>query len=165
MKNQSRRIINQVLFVWAITIIGISIISCTDERKINGWGLDDPYNKHYDIKSLEDFRGRVVRIKEVTPMLEMSPGVALDIQENGDIIEVQICPTWFARPNEIGVKSGDRIKIKGVRAQINSHNVILASKIKKGEYFEFKVRLTKTGKPFWTMTPEELAKERRVLKE
>jgi hypothetical protein len=165
MKNQSRRIINQVLFVWAITIIGISIISCTDERKINGWGLDDPYNKHYDIKSLEDFRGRVVRIKEVTPMLEMSPGVALDIQENGDIIEVQICPTWFARPNEIGVKSGDRIKIKGVRAQINSHNVILASKIKKGEYFEFKVRLTKNGKPFWTMTPEELAKERRVLKE
>jgi hypothetical protein len=165
MKNQSRRIINQVLFVWAITIIGISIISCTDERKINGWGLDDPYNKHYDIKSLEDFRGRVVRIKEVTPMLEMSPGVALDIQENGDIIEVQICPTWFARPNEIGVKSGDRIKIKGVRAQINSHNVILASKIKKGEYFEFKVRLTKNGKPFWTMTPEELAKERRVMKE
>ena len=165
MKNQSRRIINQVLFVWAITIIGISIISCTDEPKMNGWGLDDPYNKHYDIKRLEDFRGRVVRIKEVTPMLEMSPGVALDIQENGDIIEVQICPTWFARPNEIGVKSGDRIKIKGVRAQINSHNVILASKIKKGEYFEFKVRLTKTGKPFWTMTPEELAKERRVLKE
>ena len=132
MKNQSRRIINQVMFVWAITIIGISIISCTDERKVNGWGLDDPYNKHYDIKKLEDFRGRVVRIKEVTPMLEMSTGVALDIQENGDIIEVQICPTWFARPNEIGVKSGDRIKIRGVRAQINSNNVILASKIKKG---------------------------------
>ena len=165
MKNQSRRIINQVMFVWAITIIGISIISCTDERKVNGWGLDDPYNKHYDIKKLEDFRGRVVRIKEVTPMLEMSTGVALDIQENGDIIEVQICPTWFARPNEIGVKSGDRVKIRGVRAQINSNNVILASKIKKGEYFEFKVRLTKNGKPFWTMTPEELAKERRVLKE
>ncbi len=165
MKNQSRRIINQAMFVWAITIIGISIISCTDERKMNGWGLDDPYNKHYDIKRLEDFGGRVVRIKEVTPMLEMSPGVALDIQENGDIIEVQICPTWFARPNEIGVKSGDRIKIKGVRAQINSNNVILASKIKKGEYFEFKVRLTKNGKPFWTMTPEELSKERQALKE
>ena len=165
MKNQLRHIINPVLFFWAITIIGISIISCADEPKMNGWGLDDPYNKHYDIKRLEDFKGRVVKIKEVTPMLEMSPGVALDLQENGDIIEVQICPTWFARPNEIGVKSGDRIKIKGARAQINSNNVILASKIKKGEYFEFKVRLTKNGKPFWTMTPEELAKERRVLKE
>jgi len=38
--------------------------------------------------------------------------------------------------------------------------VFLASKLKKGESQEFKVRLTKDGTPFWTMTPEQLAKER-----
>jgi len=38
----------------------------------------------------------------------------------------------------------------------------MASKIKKSDSdtFEFKVRLTKNGLPFWTMTPEQLAKER-----
>jgi hypothetical protein len=36
----------------------------------------------------------------------------------------------------------------------------MASKVKKDEMFEFKVRLTKNGKPFWTMTAEELASER-----
>ena len=41
----------------------------------------------------------------------------------------------------------------------------MASKIKKGNYFEFKVRLTKNGKPFWTMTPEELSRERAAAQE
>ena len=165
MENRLRYIIKPVMFVWVITLVVISIISCTDDHKMNGWDIDDPYHKHYDVKKLEKFKGRVVRVKEVTPMQKMSPGVAIDIQVNGDIIEVQICPTWFARPNEIGVKKGDRVQIRGVRVQINGKDVILASKIKKGDHFEFKVRLTKNGKPFWTMTPEELAKERRVLKE
>jgi len=38
--------------------------------------------------------------------------------------------------------------------------VFLASKVKKGESYEFKGRLTMDGTPFWTMTPEQLAKER-----
>jgi hypothetical protein len=36
----------------------------------------------------------------------------------------------------------------------------MASKIKMGDYFSLKVRLTKDGTPFWTMSPEQLAKER-----
>jgi hypothetical protein len=32
--------------------------------------------------------------------------------------------------------------------------------IKKGDYGKLKVRLTKNGKPFWAMTPEELARKR-----
>jgi len=36
----------------------------------------------------------------------------------------------------------------------------MASKVKRGNDFEFKVRLTKDGTPFWTMTPEQLARER-----
>jgi hypothetical protein len=37
----------------------------------------------------------------------------------------------------------------------------MASKIKKGDYFVLKVRLTKDGTPFWTMSPEQLAKEKQ----
>ncbi|MBC8391119.1 MAG: hypothetical protein H8E17_00930 [Deltaproteobacteria bacterium] len=36
----------------------------------------------------------------------------------------------------------------------------MASKVKKGDYFELKVRLSGDGTPFWTLTDAELAKER-----
>lgn len=45
------------------------------------------------------------------------------------------------------------------RAKIDGKDVFMASKVKKGNFFEFKVRLTATGKPFWTLTPEELVRE------
>ncbi len=58
------------------------------------------------------------------------------------------------------MKKGDRLKIKGCRAVIDQKEVFMAAKVKKGNYFEFKVRLTKSGQPFWTMTREELIRER-----
>ncbi len=98
----------------------------------------------------------------------MSPGVALDIRESKDpkaeVIEVHLCPTWFADPKSIGLKKGDRVKVKGVWAEIGDKDVFIASKVKKGDYFELKVRLTKDGKPFWTMSAEELARERAASK-
>ena len=83
------------------------------------------------------------------------------MKKNGTILEVQFCPTWFVQPEEIGIKKGDRVKIRGVPATINGKNVFMASKIKKGDYFQFKVRLTRDGKPFWTMTPEELFEDQK----
>jgi len=65
---------------------------------------------------------------------------------------------WFAKPEEVGVKKGDRVKIKGCRTKINGKGVFMASKVKKGDSFAFKVRLTQNGTPFWVMTPEELAR-------
>jgi hypothetical protein len=51
-------------------------------------------------------------------------------------------------------------RVKGVWAEINGKDVFIASKVKKDPDFEIiKVRLTKDGTPFWTMTPEQLAME------
>ena len=45
-------------------------------------------------------------------------------------------------------------------AEINGKDVFIASKIKKDPDIEIiKVRLTKDGTPFWTMTSEQLAME------
>ena len=91
----------------------------------------------------------------------MSPGVAILVRESkSETILVHLCPTWFAGRKSIGIKKGDRVKVKGVWAEINGKDVFLASKVKKGNLFSFKVRLTKDGTPFWTMSPERLAQER-----
>jgi hypothetical protein len=90
----------------------------------------------------------------------MSPATAIEVLEGADLIEVHLCPTWYRKPSEIPLKKNERIKIKGVWAEINDKDVFVASKIKKDPNFEIiKVRLSKDGTPFWTMTPERRAWE------
>lgn len=130
-----------------------------DPAEKKGWGINDPYNQLYDSKEFEKFKAQVVKVTEVVPMSGMSPATALEVREGSETIVVHLCPTWFAKPTDIGIKPGDRVTIKGCWAEIDGKDVFLASKVKKGDFHEFKVRLTKDGTPFWTMSPEQLAKE------
>jgi hypothetical protein len=127
-----------------------------------GWGVDDPYNKLYNPKEFEKFKATVTKVTELVPMPGMSPVTALEVREGSETIVVHLCPAWFAKPSDIGFKPGDRVTIKGCWAEVNGKDVFMASKVKKGETFEFKVRLTSDGTPFWTMSPERLAKERQA---
>lgn len=138
-------------------------IACAEEKRdMGGWEKGSPYNQLYDHREMDKFKGVVVDIKEMVPMKGMSPGVALLIRESeSDVTTVHLCPTWFADRKGIGVRKGDKVKVKGCWAEIDGQDIFMASKVKKGDYFEFKVRLTKDGKPFWTMTPEELERERK----
>ena len=137
-------------------------VGAVDEQLMKGWEEGSPYNQLYDVKEFEYFRAWVVGFKEEPPMPGMSPATIMVVKDGDDLIDVHICPTWFAKPEEVGVRKGDRVKIKGVWAEVDGKDVFMASKVKKGDsdVFEFKVRLTKNGKPFWTMTKEELAHER-----
>jgi hypothetical protein len=101
-------------------------------------------------------------MKEMAPMPGMSKGVILWVKERREeeIIRVDVCPTWFARLRDTGIRKGDKVHVKGVFVEIDGEDVFMASKVKKGADWQFKVRLTKDGTPFWTMNPEQLAKER-----
>ncbi|MCP4692506.1 MAG: hypothetical protein GY859_30965 [Desulfobacterales bacterium] len=138
------------------------VATAGDKKDMGGWEKDSPYNQLYDASERDSFKGRVVAVKEVVPMPGMSPAVALVVKESEtDSILVHVCPVWWADSRSIGVKKGDKVKVKGVWAEIDGEDVFMASKVKRGDYFEFKVRLTKNGLPFWAMTPEELEKEKK----
>ena len=159
-KNRHRFIIAAMVIIVAGFIANSA--RAVDEKLMKGWEADSPYNKLYDVKEYEKFRAWVVGFKEEPPMQGMSPATIMIVKDGDDLIDVHICPTWFAKPEDIGVRKGDRVKLKGVWAEVEGKDVFMVSKIKKGDsdVFEFKVRLTKNGKPFWTMTKEELALER-----
>jgi hypothetical protein len=129
---------------------------------MKGWEIGSPYNKLYKVSELDNFRATVVDIIEVIPMEGMSPATAITVKESDEDtpILVHVCPTWFAGKESLGLKKGDRLKIRGVWAEIQGQDVFMAAKIKKGDYYEFKVRLTRDGTPFWTMSQEQLALER-----
>jgi hypothetical protein len=133
--------------------------SAADEKK--GWGVNDPYNMLYNAKELEKFKATVVKVMEVVPMPGMSPATAMEVREGNETILVHLCPVWFSKPSDIGIKPGDSVTLRGSWAEINGKDVFIASKVKKGDFHEFKCRLTKDGTPFWTMTPEQLARERQ----
>jgi hypothetical protein len=146
-----------------LAILGLcfAVNAAAEQGDKGGWEIDSKYNKFYDYREVEKFRATVVGFKKVTPMKGMSPGIAVLVSEfAGEVIEAHVCPEWFCSPKDIGLKKGDRIKIRGCWAEINGKDIFMVSKIKKGDFFQYKVRLTKNGKPFWTMPPEELAHER-----
>jgi len=162
MQSSLKRIVFLTFLVSLPLVIGISWVQAEEQRDMQGWGIDDPYNKLYDVREFEKIRAWVIRVKEIVPMPGMSPATALDVREGSDVFEVHLCPTWYRKPSEIRLKKNARIKLKGVWAEIDGKDVFLASKIKKDPDIDIiKVRLTKDGTPFWTMTPQQLAKEMR----
>ena len=160
MKIPSRRLMIISMLVLISVTFGFSQTIAEENKDMQGWEIDSPYNQLYDVREFEKIRAYVVRLKEVVPMPGMSPATALDVREGASVFEVHLCPTWYRKPSEIRLKKNDRIKLKGVWAEVNGKDVFMASKIKQDPNTEIiKVRLTKDGTPFWTMTPQQLAAE------
>lgn len=153
--------IKQLLSIAIVIALSMLFVSASGFSKdMQGWEEGGAYNKLYKASELDKIKCNVKKVFEVVPMKGMSPAIAL-IAEDGDGEEfiVHIGPKWFLG-DAVGIKRGDKkVKIRGSWAEIDGEDVFMASKIKKGDFFELKVRLTKNGKPFWTMSPEELAYE------
>jgi hypothetical protein len=163
-----RQMVRKAMIVYtglAMIIIGFQVVYADDERTMGGWEIDSPYNKLYNASEMDSFKARVVKIAKIVPMPGMSPGVAIYVKEsdNDEVIEIQVCPTWYIEPGSIGLKRGDRVKIRGVWTEIDGKDVFMASKIKKGSYFVLKVRFTKDGKPFWALSHKALAQEKAAV--
>jgi len=132
-----------------------------DKSDMGGWERGGPYNRLYVGSERDKFKGTVLEIKDVIPLPGMSPGVALLVRgSGGDTVEVHLGPRWFIDPKKMGIRKGDTVTIKGCWAELADKEVFLASKVQKGENVEFKVRRSRDGVPYWTMSPEELAKEK-----
>jgi hypothetical protein len=144
-----------------LAIIGclFSTVKAAEKPAYLGWEQDSPYNKYYNYKERDSLKGKILKFIKVTPLPGMSQGTAFILDEGGEKILVHLCPTNFSSPKETGIRTGVKTKVKGCWALINGEDVFIAAKVKQGDNFVFKVRLTIDGRPFWSMSPEELAKE------
>ena len=86
-----KRIVTLTILVLLSLVIGISWSQAEEQRDMQGWGIDDPYNKLYDVREFEKIRGWVVRVKEIVPMPGMSPEGPLKPQKKG----VQVSVTCY----------------------------------------------------------------------
>lgn len=129
-----------------------------------GWEKGGAYDKFYDAKEADSFKGRVEDIIEITPLPGMAKGVGLTVRDKKDnkVETVHLGPKDFVDLDSIGLKKGDTVKVVGVWANIGGKDVVMASKVKKDEGVELKVRRSKDGMPWWGLSAEELAKERKA---
>ncbi len=143
-----------------VCLAGLAAQAAGSSQPMKGWELGSPYNKLYNAKELDKLRGTITKFIEVSPMPGMAAGTAfyLDEGDNQPIL-VQLCPVAYATARQTGLRTGIKTKVRGSWTVINDQDVFMAAKVKQGEHFDFKVRLTKDGTPFWTMSPAERKKQ------
>jgi hypothetical protein len=149
-----------LLFYSILFLTAGAVAHAQDSGSYPGWGIDSEYNQLYNYKERDSIKGKVSKFKKITPLPGMSPGTGFIFIEGDEEILVHLCPWDFASPKETGIRKGVSTKLKGSWAVIDDQDIFLAAKVKQGDNFQFKVRLTKDGTPFWSMTKEELEKER-----
>lgn len=157
MKNTYR--MGYLSVILMVSFLSVGVAGYSQVKDMGGWEREGAYDKLYKASELDRLKCRVKKTVEIVPFKGMAPGVALIVEDgDGEEITVHIGPKWYLG-DATGIARGDELKIRGSWAEIDGREVFMASKIKKGDFFELKVRLTKDGTPFWTMTPEELARE------
>jgi hypothetical protein len=150
-----------VLMVCCLALYNVNLSIAQDKPDLAGWGKNSEYDKNYVASSRDKFKGTVQEVLDITPLKGMAPGIGLKVKDqDGDMVTVHLGPKSFVKLESIGLKQGDKLTIRGAWAQIDGKDVFMASKVKKGENVELKVRRTKDGMPYWAMSPEELAKEK-----
>ena len=144
----------------AISVFGLIIAYSDGKGGLEGWEKDSAYNNLYDLTMKDKLKGVVVDVKKLTPLPGMAPGVGLLVQSPEDgAVTVHLGPRTFINLNKIWNMKGAHVKVRGVWAEIDDEKVFIAYKVKSRSYV-LKLRRTRDGTPHWTMTPDELAKER-----
>ncbi|MDY0041573.1 MAG: hypothetical protein RBS57_14770 [Desulforhabdus sp.] len=146
----------------ALCLLGIFLAAGNEaaagEPAIDGWQKGAPYHKLYDPQVYTSFKGTVEDIIDVVPLKGMAPGTGLLVRTSkGQQIQVHLGPKSFVDVTPIGLKKGDKVKVMGVYASADKKRFFIASKVKKGEFVQVKLRRTSDGVPFWVMTMDELA--------
>lgn len=153
--------INRIVLavVAVIFFAGFGGSALAQPKDMKGWEADSPYNQLYSVQEMDEFKVHVDEFTEEEPMPGMSPALVMFVKDmDGEKIKVHVGPKWFV--DSIGVRKGDQVKIRGAWAELDGKDIFMLSKLKGPNDYEYKIRLTKDGKPFWLMTPEELQKER-----
>lgn len=144
-------------------VLALAAVSLAQPGRFPGWQKGSAYDKLYEIKEAESVKGEVTDIFDLTPMPGMAAGLALTIKDkkDGKTETAHLGPKEYVKLDSIGLKKGDRVRVNGVWANVGGKDVLLASKIKKDDGVELKLRRTRDGFPFWDMSPEELAAEKK----
>jgi hypothetical protein len=97
-----------------------------------GWGAQTQYSRMYNPQTVETLSGEVVSVDTIMPMQRMSHGVHLTLKTAKETISVHLGPSWYIENQDIQIKPGDKIQVKGSRISFAGKPAIIAASVKKG---------------------------------
>lgn len=112
-----------------------------------GWGMGGGYNRMYDPSKAETVSGEVASVEQITPMRKMGTGIGLKLNTGKETLLVHLGPQWYIERQDVKIKAGDKVEVKGVKAVRMGQDVLIAAEVKKdGETLKLR---DENGVPFW----------------
>jgi len=117
------------------------------ERGSGGWGMGGTYQRMYDPTTVETVTGEVLSADQIVPMKGMSAGTHLQLKTDKETISIHLGPAWYLNRLDTRIEKGDKIEVKGSRANVDGKPAIIAAEVKKGDAL-LKLR-DPSGIPVW----------------
>jgi hypothetical protein len=130
------------------------------QETFRGWERDSAYNKQYTTQNSDSLRGKIERLYELTPVPGMSKGVALTLRAGSKLVTVHLGPRASLEYLFGALAPGDGIRITGAWAKVGGEAVLMAAKFRREESLEVKLRRTRDGAPYWTLSAQERLEEK-----
>jgi sporulation protein YlmC with PRC-barrel domain len=130
-----------------------------NDRTAGGWTRSSDYNKLFTSGEKTTVNGTVVSLGHAPPMKGMSDAATIKVRTDQGEKTVQLGPTWFINRQDLRFMPGEQVTIKGVRANVEGEEVILATEVSTNEGM---LRLrTDDGRPNWDALGAEQERENR----
>lgn len=105
------------------------------------------YYREYDIKTVEEFSGKVEQIEASNGENGQVKGVEIIVDTGEEMRLVHLGPAWFIEHQQEKIKSGQKVIVKGSKIIHNNVPIVVAKWIKRGNEI-LKLRSEK-GEPIW----------------
>jgi hypothetical protein len=121
-----------VLAVLAVTVSLAAAEPGRGWKGSGGWGMGGGYQRMYNPATMETVSGTIESIDRTVPMEGMSRGVHLTLKAEKGPVAVHLGPEWYVERQDIELKKGDSVEVKGSRVTFAGNPAIIAAEVKKG---------------------------------
>lgn len=114
---------------------------------MGGWHYHGAYGQMYFSGKDVTLQGTVLETSQFTPRPRMMRGRQIVLQTSEGKINVHLGPEWYVREQEVNLKAGEQVQIRGKQIGEGTKSFVVASEIKKdGQTW---VLRDSQGIPFW----------------
>ncbi|MBI5074782.1 MAG: DNA-binding protein [Nitrospirae bacterium] len=120
------------VFVVAL-FFGTSLAMAAPWKGSGGWGMGSPYQRNFNVSTVESVSGTVVSVEQTKPMKGMYYGMHIIVKTEKESLEVHLGPGWYIERLDTRIEKGDKVEVKGSRVTMAGKQVIIAQEVKKGD--------------------------------
>lgn len=122
-----------VLLAMAFAVVAIAAPGGFGWKGSHGWSTDGSYGRLFDVKTMTTVSGEIVSLTQFTPMRGMTAGVHAKVKTAGETIDVHLGPAWYLESQDLDLKVGDKVEVKGSKVTYDKKPAIIAVTITRGD--------------------------------